>query len=138
MLGTERKRRMPGAAPVLGHVPVMMRDPLGFFTDCARLCGDWAPIRFGSRPFFAAAHPDLIEEVLVAKHRSFQKSPGLRRSAILFGQGLLTSEGDFWRKQRRLIQPAFHRERVAASAVTMIDAAQRHLHNWRTDSPFDL
>ncbi len=129
---------MAGAVPLLGHVPVMMRDPLAFFTECARSCGDWTPIRFGSKPFFSATHPDLIEEVLVAKYRSFQKSPGLRRSSILFGQGLLTSEGDFWRKQRRLIQPAFHRDRIAAFAATMIEAGQRHLGAWRTGEPFDV
>ena len=123
---------------MLGHVPAMMRNPLGFFTDCARKCGDWTPTRFGPRTFFVATHPDLIEEVLLTKHRSFQKSPGLRRSSILFGQGLLTSEGDFWRKQRRLIQPAFHRERIAASAAAMIEISARHLESWRTETPFDV
>src|SRR6476659_7581456 len=109
------RRSGPRALPFLGHALAVTRDPLGFFADAARHYGDWAPLRIGTRRFYAATHPDLIEEALVAKHRSFRKSPGLRRSSILFGNGLLTSEGDFWRKQRRLIQPAFHRDRIAAA-----------------------
>ena len=53
----------PDCVPLLGHVPAFMRDPLGFFTQCARHYGDWAPIKFGPRKFFAASHPDLIEQV---------------------------------------------------------------------------
>src|SRR5256885_17263933 len=106
--------KSPTGSRWFGHIPGYVRDPLAFFTHCARECGDWTPLRFGHRRVFLAMHPDLLEAVLVTKHRSFRKSPGLRRSALLFGNGLLTAEGDFWRKQRRLIHPAFHRERIAA------------------------
>jgi cytochrome P450 len=128
----------PPTVPLFGHIPAFVRNPLGFFTECAERYGDWTPLRFGSRRAFLATHPDLIEAILVAKHRSFRKSAGLRRSSILFGKGLLTAEGDFWRKQRRLIQPAFHRERIAASAQTMVDIADRHLQAWQSGSTFDL
>ena len=130
--------KSPRTAPFLGHIPAYVRDPLGFFTECAETYGDWTPLRFGSRRAFLATHPDLIEEVLVARHRSFRKSAGLRRSSILFGRGLLTSEGEFWRKQRRLIQPAFHRERVTAAAHTMVEITERHLQSWQSGRTFDL
>jgi cytochrome P450 len=128
----------PKESLLFGHARAFTRDPLRFFADCSR-SGDWTPLRFGPKRAFAATHPDLIEAVLVAKHRSFRKSPGLRRSSILFGEGLLTSEGDFWRRQRRLIQPAFHRDRIAASASTMIEAADHHLEcDWRAGEEFDV
>ncbi len=128
----------PARVPILGHVPAFVRDPLAFFADCASHYGDWVEVRFGTRPFFIATHPDVIETVLVTRHRSFRKSPGLRRSSILFGEGLLTSEGDLWRSQRKLIQPAFHRERIASAAVTMLEMTQSHLARWETGRPFDL
>ena len=66
-------------------------------------------------------HPDLVEEVLVTKNRHFIKHFPLRQARPSLGNGLLTSEGDFWRQQRRLAQPAFHRDRIAAYAAVMVD-----------------
>src|SRR5262249_61465248 len=76
------------------------------------------------------SHPDLIEEVLVTKARSFIKHGPLRQARPSLGNGLLTSEGDFWRQQRKLSQPAFHRDRVAAYASTMVAATERMLDGW--------
>ena len=70
-------------------------------------------LRFGFTRVYLISHPDLIEEVLVAEARNFIKHFALRMNRLMLGNGLLTSEGDFWLRQRRLIQPAFHRERIA-------------------------
>jgi cytochrome P450 len=76
-------------------------------------------------------HPDYIEEVLVNQARKFIKGRILRANKGLFGNGLLTSEGEFWLRQRRLAQPAFHRARIAAYAETMVRFTERMLEGWR-------
>ncbi|MGH9579667.1 MAG: cytochrome P450, partial [Terriglobales bacterium] len=98
---------------ILGNLPELRRDPLGFFTRCAREHGDFVSLRvFVVRGYFIN-HPDLIEQVLVTQNRKFMKGRALRLSKRFLGEGLLTSEGDFWLRQRRLSQPAFHRQRIA-------------------------
>ena len=83
-------------------------------TRWAREYGDLVSARFGPRQVVFANHPDLVEEVLVNQNRKFIKHYRLRQTGERWGTGLLTSEGDFWRGQRKLVQPAFHRERIAA------------------------
>src|SRR4051794_31225154 len=92
-----------------GNLPEYSADRLGFIERCAREYGDYVPIKFGTRAAVLLNHPDLIEYVLVANQRNFIKHIGLRLNRALFGNGLLLSEGDFWLRQRRLAQPAFHR-----------------------------
>jgi cytochrome P450 len=76
-------------------------------------------------------HPDLVEEVLVTRNRSFIKHFALRQTRRTLGNGLLTSEGDFWRRQRRLAQPAFQRDRVESYGESMVAATERMLEGWR-------
>jgi len=75
-------------------------------------------------------HPDLVEEVLVTRNRHFIKHFALRMTQTTLGNGLLTSEGEFWRRQRRLAQPAFHRDRIAGYAAVMVEYAERMLAGW--------
>ena len=75
-------------------------------------------------------HPDLVEEVLVNQNRKFIKHYRLRDATRTLGQGLLISEGEFWRGQRKLAQPAFHRERIAAYGQLMVDLTERMLATW--------
>src|SRR5262249_50196076 len=75
-------------------------------------------------------HPDLVEDVLVAKNRVFKKHFALRHTKDTLGNGLLTSEGDFWRKQRRLAQPAFRRAPIAAHAALLVEVAARRIRDW--------
>jgi cytochrome P450 len=120
-----------------GVLPELGRDPLGFLTACARRYGDFVPLRFGLLPGLLLSHPDLAEEVLVTQHRYFVKSPTVRRLRVL-GNGLLTSEGEVWRRQRRLMQPAFHRRRVAGYAETMVRQTERMLAGWRDGETRDV
>src|SRR5262245_42927639 len=99
---------------LLGSLPEMRRDVLGFFQACAREHGDAVPIRVPRRRLVLLSHPDLIEEVLTAHARRTTKTILLQRLRPVLGDGLLLSEGDTWLRQRRLIQPAFHRQRIAA------------------------
>jgi len=106
-------------------------NPLEFFSKVARDYGDVAGIRVVNFRTIFINHPDTIEEVLVTHPRRYIKGRVLRANRHVFGEGLLTSEGDFWLRQRRLAQPAFHRARVASYAATMVEYAQRLLEHWR-------
>src|ERR671917_2979262 len=97
-----------------GNLLDYTRDHLGFLTRCAREYGDVVRLRFVNVPVYLLNHPDHTEYVLVQNNRNFIKSRGERISLGFLGDGLLTSEGSFWRRQRRLAQPAFHRERIDA------------------------
>jgi cytochrome P450 len=106
-------------------------NPLEYFTKIAREYGDIAGLRVLNFRSIFINHPDLIEEVLVTNARKYSKGRVLRANRHVFGEGLLTSEGDFWLRQRRLAQPAFHRARIASYAATMVEYTQRMLNGWR-------
>src|SRR6266851_332149 len=106
-------------------------NPLEYFTRIAREFGDIAGLRILNFKTIFINHPDLIEEVLVTNARKYSKGRVLRANRHVFGEGLLTSEGDFWLRQRRLAQPAFHRARIASYAATMVEYTHRMLDGWR-------
>ena len=108
----------------------LTQSPLVMFSELARY-GDVVGIRVVNFRNVFINHPDLIEEVLVAHPRRYVKGRVLRANRHVFGEGLLTSEGDFWLRQRRLAQPAFHRARIASYASTMVEYTQRLLEDWR-------
>jgi cytochrome P450 len=113
------------------------QSPLEMFSELARY-GDIVGIRVVNFRNIFINHPDLIEEVLVDHPRRYVKGRVLRANRHVFGEGLLTSEGDFWLRQRRLVQPAFHRARIAAYAETMVQYAQRMLDSWRSGEERDV
>ncbi|MCI0665375.1 MAG: cytochrome P450 [Acidobacteria bacterium] len=116
------------------------RDPLNFLLHFTREYGDLVYLgAFGLR-FYLFNHPDLIEYVLVTNNRNFIKDKGLRISSLrkIFGNGLLTSEGEFWIRQRRLAQPAFHREKIAAYGDVMVESTERMINNWRPGEVRDI
>src|SRR5204862_122596 len=99
---------------LLGNLPEFGKDLLGFITQCAREYGDIVRLRLANRVAYLLNHPDYMEYVLVTNHRNFVKNSFFwRHVKAVFGSGLLTSEGDFWLRERRLCQPAFHREQIA-------------------------
>jgi len=115
----------------------MGRDPLTFLTDLRDRYGDIARVPLGSETLYLFSHPDLVRDVLVTNHRNFHKGRGLERAKILLGEGLLTSEGDFHLRQRRLAQPAFHRQRVAAYGTTMATYAASRRDQWQSGATID-
>jgi cytochrome P450 len=136
-------RTLSGPPGPKGHLlgdtlPEYARDPLGFLFGCAREHGDVVRLRLMGQTFYLLSHPDLIEYVLVENNRNFTKTRILRRNRRLLGEGLLTSEGEFWRRQRRLAQPAFHRKRVAAYGEVMAAFAERSLEGWRDGQTIDV
>ena len=121
-----------------GSITDFQRDRLGFITRCARDYGDIASVRLGYRRIFLVNRPQLIEEVLVSQSKHFIKHFALRLNPLVLGNGLLTSEGEFWLRQRRLIQPAFVRSRLVAYGPTMVQAAERVLKEWKSGETRDM
>lgn len=114
------------------------RGPLRFFQNLAQEFGDISYFRLGPQQAFFLNHPDYIKDVLVTNHQNFMKGLALQRAKRLLGEGLLTSEGEFHRRQRRLAQPAFHRQRIASYAALMTDYAARARERWRDGETLDI
>ena len=128
----------PGGRYLFGNLFDYSRDPLGFLSRCARKYGDVVRLRFPGPPAYLLSNPDHIEQVLVRNNRNFIKDRVTRGELSILGNGLLTSDGDFWRRQRRLAQPAFHRERVEAYAETMVSYTRRMLEGWKGGETRDV
>src|SRR5439155_23604540 len=94
--------------------------------------------RIGARHVWLVGEPDLIEDVLVRRARAFIKDQGLESTKPLLGEGLLTSEGELHRRQRRLAQPAFHHARIASYADTMVEHGVRARERWRDGEVLDF
>lgn len=121
-----------------GNFRAFRRDSLSYLQLAARAHGDIVHFRFGPQHVYFLNHPDYIKDVLVTHHQSFMKGRALQRSKRLLGEGLLTSEGDFHRRQRRLAQPAFHRGRIASYGTVMTDMAERTAARWHDGETLDI
>jgi cytochrome P450 len=113
------------------------RDPLAFFTSVAPL-GDVVAYRMGPRRVVFINDPEYIKDLLITSNRKFIKSMVLQRAKRVLGEGLLTSEGEFHLRQRRLAQPAFHRDRIAGYAVMMAREAEEMARAWRSGTIVDI
>lgn len=116
----------------------LRRDTLGFLSRISQERGDVANFRIGHWNYWLFSHPDAVREVLVTKDEQFIKGPALWRARRSLGDGLLTSEGELHRRQRRLIQPVLHAQRVAAYADIMARYAADAADQWRDGQSIDL
>jgi cytochrome P450 len=114
------------------------RDPLRFLTRLAREHGDIVSFRLGPQRALLLNHPELIKDALVTRADYFHKGRALQRSKRLLGEGLLTSEGEHHRRQRRLAQPAFHRKRIESYGAVMVEYAARDSARWRAGETLDM
>lgn len=133
----ERLPPGPRRVPLAGLLHYR-RGPLPFFQNLALQYGAISYFKLGPQPAFFLNHPELIREVLVTNNQNFMKGLALQRAKRLLGDGLLTSEGEFHRRQRRLSQPAFHRARIASYADVMTSYAVRMRARWRDGEILDL
>ena len=122
----------------------VLSDPLAFLESLAgtdadpRDPGDVVPFSLAGRPAFLLTHPDAIESVLVTHQHKFVKAYGLQRATRLLGHGLLTAEGERHRRQRSVVQPSFHRQRLDGYAKTMVREAERVRDRWRDREAIDV
>ena len=114
------------------------RRRLPFLVESARKYGDIVLFRVGNERIYLFNHPDLIRDVLVTNQKNFTKSRALVRAKKVLGEGLLTSEGDFHLRQRRLAQPAFHRDRISGYARSMVEYAERARARWGPGESLDI
>lgn len=116
-------------------LPRIPKDPLGFLQDLAREQGDVARINLGWRDLLLFTHPDAVHEVLVARNASFR---GLRLARALLDQGLLSVDGAQHRKQRAMMKPAFHMERIRGYARLASATGERWASRWRDGEVVDF
>ncbi len=112
--------------------------PIEFFRSAAEKYGDIFTFRVGTQRAYFIKSPAYIKEVLKTKQSSFVKEDFLKRGKIILGEGLVTSDGDIHRRQRRLVQPAFHNDRISACASTMVDFAQLTAAKWEDNTEVEM
>jgi len=120
-----------------GHFRSFRKDPTGFLTRLSRL-GDVTTFRMGLRRSFFINHPEYIRDIFTNSAHKFIKGRALQRAKTLLGNGLLTNEGESHLRQRRMIQPAFHRARIAEYARWMVDFAEDLSADWQDGSVIDV
>jgi cytochrome P450 len=124
---------VPGGTPLLGHVRAFKPRPLQIMSAWWRQHGDALRFRLGPKTLYLFSHPDLAEEILVQQSERFVKVYDPRRPvglALVLGNGLVTSSGEVWKRHRRIIQPMFHRSRMAAMTNRMVQVGEQHLAGW--------
>ncbi|MGA2985947.1 MAG: cytochrome P450 [Terriglobia bacterium] len=123
---------------LVGSLPEIQRDELDFLMRQVHEHGDVVHVRVVNHHAYVLSHPRDIETVLVSKSSNFIKSVFLRESKALFGDGLLTSDGGLWQRQRRALQPAFHHDHVLSYTRTMADSTARMLATWQDGEERDV
>lgn len=126
---------------LLGHLLEQRRDPLGLLVRGLREHGDVVAYRFGPYRALQLNHPRLIKRVLVDNAANYKKWSALERARPLLGNGLVLATGEGWRRRRKIYQPAFRRDRLAAMVPAMVDATRglvEHLHRLPADTEIDL
>jgi cytochrome P450 len=123
----------PKGQPIVGDVLKFQRDPLRFVREMQQTYGDMATVHFGKVPVVLLFRPEYVRYVLVEHPRNFTKPnrDGVGQLRLLLGDGLLTSDGEFHRQQRRLVQPAFHKRRVESYAGAMVQLTEELLAEWQ-------
>ena len=113
-------------------------NPIVLFQQLAAEFGDIAHYRIGHHHIVFLNHPDYIREILVVQNDNFVKERTVRRSKMLLGEGMITSEGAEHRKQRQTAQPAFHRQQIPTYAAVMMEEAARLSEQWRSGQQRDV
>ena len=107
--------------PLVGNTLTFFRNPLKMLLDLQRRGERMVHLRMGGRHQYLVFQPEDAKHIMQENHRNYGRSPAFDVLKIFLGNGLLTNDGDSWRQQRRLMQPAFHRQKLAALAQTMLD-----------------
>jgi cytochrome P450 len=128
----------PRGSLLLGSTFAYMRDQLSFLTRAVREHGDVVRLRLGNTTTYVLVNPEHIDYVLRSHADNFMKDMMTRWLIPLVGEGLVTSEGAFWRRQRKLAQPAFQRKEIERYAAMMVEHTERMLESWHDGQVRDL
>ena len=123
----------PKGIPFFGSAFPAWRDPIGLMMSARATYGDVVRFKFGPYDYYLVTDPEVVRHVLVDNAKAYTKSRNYLGLKIVLGEGLLTSEGDLWRRQRKLAQPAFHRARLAGFTSQMTHATRDMLDRWRRE-----
>lgn len=128
----------PPGLPILGNILDFGRDQLGFFTRCQHEFGDIVAANFAGWPTLAVTDMAAVETILVSEHQRFTKNTLVwRQTRALFGDGLLTSEGEAWRRQRKLAAPAFAGAQLTSYVPSIVRIAETTVAGWQDGDTFD-
>lgn len=128
----------PKSLSPLGHLFEFAQNPLAFLVDVAAEYGDIAHFKIRKRDVFLLVHPEDVQELLVSRQRQFVKNPGFQTIKKILGEGLLSSEGDFHLRQRRMIQPIFHKHKVANYGEIMLERLVNFEKRWKDGSQVSM
>ena len=134
----DAQRTAPGPRGhlLIGQLPELRRDPFRFLIGLAREHGDVVRFQVGPVTVHLVTDPSGVQHVLQDNNRNYGKQTrGFQKLRLVLGQGLLTSEGDFWRRQRRIAQPGFHKDKIRRFADQMTRATERMLERWTAREP---
>lgn len=134
------RRIAPGpiGVPLLGNLLAFRRDVLELALAASRQFGDIVRFKLGPRVVHLVNHPDHINHVLQTHQDNYERGArSAKKIALVCGEGLLTTSGDVWSRQRRLVQPAFHPQCAAGFLPVMIDAASAMVERWRRHAADD-
>ncbi|MEM7334286.1 MAG: cytochrome P450 [Chloroflexota bacterium] len=120
----------PKGLPMIGILHKMWRDPLSFFQDVTQEFGDIVSLDFGNRHALLINDPTLIKYVLQDNNKNYKKSSTVKIVKQVLGKGLATNEGDFWRQQRRLMAPSFHRRQIEKLGDVIVNEAMSVVDRW--------
>lgn len=127
----------PGRVPGLGHLLRLVRDPFGFFVSLSDV-GDVVTVLIGRKPVHLITAPGLVRSLLLAGGDVFRRGRVFEKAAKTFGRGVIVADGEAHRRQRRLLQPAFGRHRIASYVPEMRGAVERGCAKWRPGEVLDI
>jgi len=131
----------PKSRPVLGMIPEMTKDMLGMFMDLTKNHGGLVQFKLLGKTYMLATKPEYVKHILQSNHHNYIRGKSVETGRVLLGNGLPLSDGDFWLSQRRIIQPAFHRQKLSSIAQTITNTIQTQLDSWekyKNHQPFDM
>ncbi len=128
----------PKPRPIFGNLLEFRKDQLGFVTNLQRTYGDAATMYFFNTPAVLFTRPEAIRYILIENARNFINRPVFESLRLVLGDGLLSIDGNFHRQQRRMVQPAFHKQRVESYRDTMVACTESMLAEWSPGSQRDI
>jgi len=132
----------PRGYPLLGVMPEMVSDMLGLFTNTAREYGGIAQFKLLNKTYLLVTNPDYVKYILQDNYKNYVRGRSVETGRVLLGNGLPLIDGDFWLRERRILQPAFHRERLEKLANVVTNVIDGFIQDWeaksRTDQALDL